>query len=345
MKRLTLEDIGRLAGVSRATASRVVNGYPHIRPDVRERVEKVIADTGYRPNAAARSLASFRTNMIGLIVPIVAQRMFDDPYFPVLIQGVANAAGQHGQISSLFLINELNEAKKLADDVIHTGFVDGLILVLGDYNWDSLLRDDHIPFVTIGRTAKAERVHYVEADNEGGGHNATQHLISLGHRRIGIIAASYYPTGQGRLDGYRRALAENRIAFDEKLCVQSDFSFDSAIRAAEQLIPQKPSAIFVSSDLMAAACIQVLNAHGLSVPEDVAVVGFDDLSLAARTSPPLTTVRQHVEQLGRASVELLLKLIEEPEAAHESIVIPTELIVRESCGVRSKNTGKTLKAD
>ncbi|MBL8160614.1 MAG: substrate-binding domain-containing protein, partial [Anaerolineae bacterium] len=106
----------------------------------------------------------------------------------------------------------------------------------------------------------------------------------------------------------------------------------------------KPSAIFVSSDLMAVACIQVLNAHGLSVPEDVAVIGFDDLSLAATTSPPLTTVRQHVEQLGRAAVELLLKLIEQPEAAHESIVIPTELIIRESCGARkNKPIARTLE--
>lgn len=336
MKRLTLEDIGRLAGVSRATVSRVVNNYPHIRPDVRERVEKVITETGYRPNVVARSLASYRTHVIGLIVPIVAQRMFDDPYFPVLIQGIANAAGQHGQTSSLFLINDLNKSSEVADNVIRAGFVDGLILALGEYNWASLLQEGNAPIVTIGRTPKAKTVPYVETDNEGGGYAATKHLIDLGHRHIGIIAASFHPAGQGRFEGYRRALAEHGIAFDENLCVQGDFSFESGLRAAEQLLPYQPSAIFVSSDLMAAACIEILKTHGLRVPDDVAIVGFDDLPLAQNTTPPLTTVSQHVEALGRASVNLLLKIIEKPEDTHQGVVLPAELIIRESCGMHRK---------
>lgn len=334
MKRLTLEDIGKLAGVSRATVSRVVNGYPHIRPDVRQRVEKVIAETGFRPNVVARTLASNRSNIIGLIVPSIVHDMFSDPYFPILIEGVTTESSRQKQIVSLYLMDNLYKEKDLAENIIRTGFLDGIILVLGQYDLRHLSSAASIPFVTIGKPRDADFVPFVDADNFNGGYLATKHLLELGHRRIGIIAVSSHTSGEQRLQGYRHALAEYGVEFDTDLCAEGDFSIKSAYTAAERLIPYQPTAIFASSDRMALGAVERLRAFGVRVPEEVAVVGFDDLAPALTAVPPLTTIHQDVFALGTNAVRLLLDVINTPQAVNRSITLPTELVIRESCGAR-----------
>lgn len=336
MKRLTLEDIGKLAGVSRATVSRVVNGYPHIKPDVRERVEKVIAETGFRPNAVARSLASNRSNLIGLIVPSVVQEMFSDPYYPTLIQGVTQASGEHGQIVSLYLLNSLDEEKALAESIIRAGFLDGIILVLGKYDLRHLAGIANVPFVTIGQPRDVDFLPYVDTDNFTGGYLATKHLLDLGHRRVGIIAAYNHTAGELRFKGYLQALADYGIEVDPHLIAEGDFSLNSGYQSARRLLAQRPTAIFSASDRMAVAAIEVIKAANLRVPDDIAIVGFDNLSPALHADPPLTTIRQQVEDLGWAAVDLLMDVIAAPGEKHGSIMLPSELIIRESCGAKKK---------
>lgn len=337
MKKLTLEDIGKLAGVSRATVSRVINGYPHIRPDVRERVEKVIAQTGFRPNAIARSLVSNRTNIIGLVVPILVKEVFDDPYFPTLIQGVIRAGAQHDQIVSLYLQDSIHNEEYLAESIIRAGLLDGIILALGEYNLSQLIAGSSIPIVTVGRPEKPIGITYVDIDNQRGGYLATRHLLELGHRRIGMIAARFHVAGQGRYRGYLQAMSEYGLSINPDWIAESDFSVASAYVAARQVLAHHPTAIFVSSDRMALAAMEVLQAENLRVPEDVALVGFDDLLPALQADPPLTTVRQPIGDMGAISVELLLDMIDNPGSIPEPVIVPAELVIRESCGYKQND--------
>lgn len=332
MKKLTLEDIGKLAGVSRATVSRVVNGYPHIRPDVRERVEKVIAETGFRPNAIARSLVSNRTNIIGLVVPILVNEVFDDPFFPNLVQGVIQAGAEQQRIVSLYLQDGIHHEDDMADSVIEAGFVDGIILALGKYDLQQMLTKSRIPIVTIGRPDNPAGITYVDIDNQRGGYLATRHLLELGHQRIGLISARFHPSGEQRYQGYVQAMTEYGVPVVPELIAESDFSVASAYVAARRVLAQRPTAIFASSDRMALIAMELARAQNLRVPEDIALVGFDDLSPALQADPPLTTIRQPLADMGRIAVELLLGRIDDPGSAPASVIVPTELIVRESCG-------------
>jgi LacI family transcriptional regulator len=342
MKRLTLDDIGKMAGVSRATVSRVVNGYPHIRTDVRERVEQVIASTGFRLNAVARSLASNRSHMIGLIVPCVVEELFNDPYFPVLINGVTQEGGKRRQIVSLYLISAQDTEEDMADSIIRAGFLDGVVLALGQYRLGKLASLGLMPLVAIGQPRDVDTVPYVDVDNQLGGYLATQHLLNLGHRRIGIIAVSAHASGERRLLGYQRALADYGVALDERLIVQADFSERSGSQAMEQLLEQNPSpltptAVFASSDRMALGALNLLKARGWHVPEQIALVGFDDLLPSLIAQPMLTTVRQPVEALGIEAVRLLCNLINDPTHQHPNTRLTVELVIRDSCGAKRLN--------
>lgn len=335
MKKLTLEDIGKLAGVSRATVSRVMNGYQFIRPEVRERVERVIAETGYQPNLVARSLASDRSNIIGLIIPSSAQSVLLDPYFPILLKGVSHAANLGNLTFSLFLFHTLEEEQRTLRSILNTGLLDGLIIT-ADRKEDFIITqclEKEMPIVLIGRPEKnAERVNYVDADNEQGGFLATEHLIKLGYRRIATVATSQNTAGDDRLAGYIRALQEHHIEVDSDLIVYGDYSMDSSYQAMQQLLKQPLEAVFVSSDTMALGALRAIREAGLRVPEDIALVGFDDLVPALQADPPLTTIHQSIENAGRRGVEILIDVVNDPTMPPKHVVFPVELIIRESCG-------------
>ena len=198
----------------------------------------------------------------------------------------------------------------------------------------NLLRD-HVPFISIGRYPD-ERVHYVDVDNIGGAQMAVEHLIRLGHRRIATITGPLdMVAGQDRLTGYRQALETRGIPVEEELIVEGDFTESGGMAAMQRLLPASPSAVFVASDMMAIGALKALRQADLRVPQDVALVSFDDIPLASAIEPPLTTVRQPIERMGSMAVEVLLSVLQTPsqeEAPTQRIVLPTELVIRASCG-------------
>jgi Transcriptional regulators len=341
----TLEEVAKLAGVSRSTVSRVVNQHPNVRPEVRERVWEVIRKTGYQPHAAARSLATRRTRVIGLIIPQAVTTLFTDPYFPILIRGVADACNAHNYhlMLSLFSRRRVQESRARQDllyqQVLRGRYLDGVVVSsapLDDPIFPRLL-EDGVPFIIVGRYPH-ERANYVDVDNVARARMAVEHLLRLGHERVATITGPLNMcSGQDRLEGYRQALAARGIPVDEDLIAEGDFTEQGGQAAMRRLLPHRPTAVFAASDMMAVGAIKVLREAGLRVPEDVAVVGFDDIPLASMVEPPLTTVRQPIEQLGSMAVELLVSLMENPgeETVHR-VVLPTELVIRASCGVRSR---------
>jgi LacI family transcriptional regulator len=336
MKRLTLEEIAELTGVSRATVSRVVNGHPNVSAKVRERVQQVINQTGYEPNHAARSLASNRSNMIGLFIPLVGQsELFADPYYGKLISGISHKCNELNYILSLFVFDTRDNVPTKFARIVNTGFLDGFVITASTLNnpYTEMLNSRNIPFVMVGRPADAKHVSYIDTDNVGGAHTAVSHLIRTGHQRIGMIVPELATAvGQDRLRGYKTALQLRQLLIDESLIVEGDFTFSGGFNAMQQLLPHQPDAVFGGSDLMALGALQAIQDAGLRIPDDIAVIGFDDFPAAKTSSPPLTTVRQPVEQSGSFAVEMLIDNINsQNEQAHHTI-LPVELMIRGSCG-------------
>ena len=337
MKRLTLNEIGKLAGVSAATVSRVINNYPHVTQERRERVQEVIAQTGFQPNLIARSLASQRTNIIGLVIPNVAHAVFTDPYFPNLIQGITQASNRRNLTLALFLFHSMQEETRTIQSILNATLLDGLIITADrkEYSLVPQIVKQGLPFILVGRPeSKSEpsaEITYVNTDNIAGGYLATEHLITLGRRRIAIIASDLNTAGDDRYTGYRNALRDHNISFDAALVAQGDFSLESGYAAMQKLLPEQPDAVFASSDNMGLGAQRAIRDAGLRIPQDIAIVGYDDLPPAMQAEPQLTTIRQPVEQMGITAVELLSQFVSS-SIAPASVIFPVELIIRASCG-------------
>ncbi|MGJ3239151.1 MAG: LacI family DNA-binding transcriptional regulator [Anaerolineae bacterium] len=334
MKRFTLEEIGKIAGVSRATVSRVINNHPNISEPVRQRVQEVIEETGYQPNIAARTLVSNQSRIIGLVIPAILSNVFTNPYYPRLMQGIAKACNDANYTLTFFMFQDQDEQEKGSQRIVNNALLDGLI-VNADYNENSLverLLRANMPFVQIGRPIDGIVIHHVDADNFLGGKMATQHLIDLGRRRIAQVATAKNAAGEERDRGYKAALAAHNIPLNEDWIVYADFSESQAYRVTQELLQHQPDGIFVQSDWMAIGVIRAIEEAGLRIPEDIAIVGFDDLPIAVRDHPHLTTIRQPIEQIGEQAVQSLLKIIEKPDLPQQQSTVPVELIVRESCG-------------
>lgn len=340
---LTLEDIGRMAGVSRATVSRVINGNTSVASDIRDRVTEVIRRTGYTPNVAARSLVSGRTGVIGLVIPSRVHSLFEDPYFGRLIQGISAASNQSGNTLSLFLFQNEEEEAALYPRVVTSGFLDGLILTATRMADPLLTRtaSGDIPIVMVGRP-DIEGISYVDVDNYAGGRRAATHLCDLGYTRIGLVGAPVSTTaGVDRLNGFIEGLALCGRVLHPSLRVDGDFSESSGYNAMRQLLAEKPEAVFVASDTMAMGALRALREAGVQVPQDLAIVGFDGLPASETSVPALTTIRQPVAETGSRAVHLLNDIVTGQATAPVVEILPVELVVRESCGAtrRSADVG------
>jgi LacI family transcriptional regulator len=329
---VTLDQVARASGVSRATASRALNGRDRVNPEVRHRVHLVANALGYRPNPAARSLASGRSGAIGLVLPTV--HLGEDPYEANLVTSIAEAATRHGQALMLWL-GPVEPSPSMRNQ-FRTGLVDGLVVsgVGFGARWVEDLIDGPHPSVLIGRHPTRTDVVTVEIDNVAGARAAVHHLLVGGRRRIAIVLGPPDRTdGQDRMAGYRLALAEYGLEVEPDLVVEGDFTMASGVDAMQRLLPTRPDAVFATNDLMAVGVLRVIQDAGLDVPGDVAVVGFDDFAVAATTEPPLTTVRHDIRRVGEAAVEALLGLLEgdagDEDAAHRQVV-PAPLVVRQS---------------
>lgn len=335
MADLTLEDIAKQAGVSRSTVSRVVNNHPNVRSSVRKRVREVIQNTGYQPNAAARTLASQRSWMLGLVLPRNVSSVFTDPYFPRLIQGIAQACNQYNYTLGLFLVGTKEDEDTIFPRVSRKGLLDGILVQsgqIGDHLIDRLV-NTKIPLVVIGRPFHTTDVSYIDVDNVNSAYSAVCHLIRLGYKHIGTIAGPGNSTvSLDRKEGYQKALIEWGHDLDESLIAEGDFTEAGGYSAMQKLLPARPDAIFAASDIMAIGAMRAVREAGPSIPDDIAFVGFDDLPLASFPNPQLTTIRQPVLQFGFKAVEILINLIENGIRPTQQIIMNTELIVRDSCG-------------
>jgi LacI family transcriptional regulator len=334
VQNLTLEDIARKAGVSRSTVSRVVNGQPYVRKEVRDRVLDVIEDTGFHPNVAARTLASQRSWMIGLVLPRSVSSFFTDPYFPRLVQGIAKASNQLNNTLALFLVETPEDEEKMFLRVSRKGFLDGVLVqsgVLGEQLIERLVNSS-VPLVVLGRPFDGTDPSYIDVDNVQASYQAVHHLIRQGYRRIGTITGSLNSTvSLDRKEGYLKALEENGLPVEESLIVEGDFTDSGGYRVMQQLLAARPEAVFAASDMMAVGAMRAVIDAGLSIPDDIAFVGFDDLPLAATHEPALTTVHQPIYEFGEKAVEILIDIIENGSLPPRIEIMETELVIRESC--------------
>ena len=335
----TLDEVSRIAGVSRSTVSRVINNHPNVSKATRTRVQQAIKKCGYRPNGVARSLATNRTHILGMIIPEAVTRLFIDAYFPLMLRGATEACNRRGYQLILSLFTSSVDPRVMYDRVLRSGYLDGAVVAnasLDDQLIPTLL-EESIPFISIGRHPD-DRVPYVDVDNIGGARMATEHLIRLGHKRIAMITGPLDMTpSQDRLQGFRDVMAAHHLSVDDWAVVEGDFTEVGARAAMRRLLPDKPTAVFVASDSMAIGAIKAIRDKGLRIPEDICIIGFDDIPSAMTIEPELTTVRQPIERLGQLVVDVLIDRLErglKGATAVERIVLPTELVVRRSCGAQ-----------
>jgi LacI family transcriptional regulator len=329
----TLEQIANLARVSRSTASRVINSSPYVSLRARKQVLKVIHRTDYQPHQAVRTLVARRTNTIGLIIPQPVPRLFTDPFFPQLAQGISEVCHRRGYYLMLTLMATHADRDSLYRRMLHSGQLDGILVASAvlDDPIIPCLQASHHPCVLVGRNPTYPDIPWVDVDNVTGARRMTEYLISLGHRRIATITGSLNTVpGQDRLEGYRQALAQAEIAIDDTLITEGDFTEESGFYTMKRLMRLEPTAVFAASDLMAIGAIKALKQAGRSVPDDVSVAGYDDIPAAVRMEPQLTTVQQVVFDLGRMAAEKLIMLLDDPDASAYPLLPTTHLVVRGS---------------
>jgi DNA-binding LacI/PurR family transcriptional regulator len=331
---VTLEEVARIAGVSRATVSRVVNGNPRVTADVRRNVEKAVDRLGYVPNPAARSLVTRRTQSVGLVIAEPAGRLFEDPFFPRLLRGVGAALSSR-ELQLVLLMPQAPHEESRVERYLTAGHVDGALLVSlhGNDPLPAAVAKRGIPVVVGGRPPRGAAVSYVDVDNVQGARSAVEHLIETGRKVIGTISGPPdMSAGLDRLAGYRQALDAAGIARDGSLETTADFSQQGGADAMRRILEVRPDvdAVFAASDLMAAGAIGVLRASERRVPEDVAVVGFDDSPVAETTDPPLTSVRQPIEEMGAEMVRVLLEHAAHPGSVPRTVILATQLVRRRS---------------
>ncbi|MFB7209602.1 LacI family DNA-binding transcriptional regulator [Streptomyces sp. NPDC056255] len=332
--RPTLEEVAARAGVGRGTASRVINGSPRVSAQTREAVQAAVAELGYVPNRAARALAANRTDAIALVVPESETRFFAEPYFSDIVRGVGAALADTDMQLLLTLVGSDRERRRLAQ-YLTAHRVDGVLMVSvhADDPLPDLLEQLGMPAVMGGRRSASETFAAVDSDNFGGARAAVAHLVTRGRRSIATITGPRDVHGaQRRLDGYRAGVREAGLEPDERLIAPADFSEEGGARAMRELLARRPDvdAVFAASDVMAAGARQVLREAGRRIPDDVALIGFDDSAVARHMDPALTSVRQPIEEMGRTMARVLLKEIASETQERPQIVLPTELVVRDS---------------
>ena len=331
---MNLEQIARLSGVSRSTVSRVINDDPNVSAATRAKVMQVVKRVNYEPNAAARGLAAGRTQVIGLVIPMGVSALFADPYFPLFTQGVSSAANARDYSVMLWLAEPEYERRQIRK-IMYSGLIDGVIvasMLTNDSLVQALIEGD-LPFILVGRHPTDSHVNYVDVDNQSGAQTAVEHLLRLGRQRVATISGPQNMiAGVDRLTGYRRALQAAGRELDPTLIAIGDNTEAGGYLGMQSLLPQAPDAVFAASDAMAAGALRALRDAGRRVPDDVAVIGFDDIPFAEHSDPPLTTIRQPISRMGFVAMETLADLIEHPEPQPRHVILPTELVVRSSCG-------------
>ena len=329
-RRPTIRDVAAVAGVSRGTVSRVINGGHWVSPDARAAVEDAIRSTGFTTNHAARSLATGRADSLAFLLTEPQHLLFADPTFALLLRGAAEALTRRN-MTLVLLVAGTDAERANVEHFVRAGHVDGVLLISSDESDPMIDRlvAAGVPTVSCGIPLGHQgQVATVTVDEVGSAIEMTRYLQSQGHRRIAMIAGPHdTPGGKYRLEGFREAMGAD---FDDALVEEGDYSLESGAAAMTRLLESGApiDAVFAASDMMASGAIGALRRAGLRVPEDVAVAGFDDSGLAATHEPPLTTMHQPWEQISESMVRVLLDVI--GGAPHGEIVLPTTFVQRTS---------------
>lgn len=332
--RPTLEEVAARAGVGRGTASRVINGGEKVSARARQAVEEAIAELGYVPNANARALVTRRTDAVALVIAESEERVFGEPFFAGIIRGIGSALAE-AEKQLVLLLAQASQRRGALDEYLTRQHVDG-VLLLSLHDDDELpdrIRSHGLPVVVGGRANESVPSGFVDVDNVQGAELAVAHLVDRGRSRIATIAGpADMVAGASRFRGYVAALGAAGRALDERLVARGDFGQESGAAAMRTLLENDPEvdAVFCANDLMALGALQTLREAGRTVPQDVAVVGFEDAPVALSAHPPLTTVHQSPEQMGREMVALLLETMTDPEQDRPGRMLPTYLVVRDS---------------
>jgi DNA-binding LacI/PurR family transcriptional regulator len=329
MRQVSIKDIAKAARVSHPTVSRALRGSPLVNADTADRIRKIADQLGYRPNAVARGLVTRKTGTIGVVVTTIA-----DPFIAEVVSGIEEAANEHGY--SVFLANsnaqparELNVVRSFQERR-----VDGILVAASRVGalYSPYLSKLKVPIVLINNQHPGPFVHAVLIDNVSASLQAVRHLIEIGHRRIAYMGDQFgFQSDTERFNGYRQALAMADLPFLPELVVHGDGRPEGGGASMGKLLafPQPPTAVFCYNDMSAVGALSAVRAHGLHVPHDISIVGFDDLFIASYTDPPLTTIRQPKAAMGRAAMDILLKLLGGIQQ-ESSVRMDGELIVRSS---------------
>lgn len=332
---LTMKDIAERAGVSVATVSRVLNNTKPVSSELKKKVLDIVKETGYKPNALARSLIKQRTGTIGVIIPDMDNETFAD-----LIKGIELITDRNDHV--ILVTNTMGEVKKELEmfNLFEEKRLDGIIfsgVSLTEKHID-FFEKYKIPTVLVGQTFNKLDFPSVTIDNFQASFDITEYLIELGHQNIGMIRGPLYDiqAGKERLLGYKTALRENDFPVNNDFIIEGDFTITSGYKAMEEIWSNelKPTAIFSASDKMAIGALNYCLDHGLKVPEDVSIAGFDDMELATAVRPALTTIHQDQVEKGIKTADILLDLIEKEEKESYNIQLPYSLIERDSTCAR-----------
>jgi LacI family transcriptional regulator len=328
----TVKDVAERAGVSAASVSRALSGARGVREPVRSRILVAAQELSYRPNRAARDLRVRSSRAVGLLIPDI-----ENPFFTSLVCGIEEVLGKTDYSLLLASYNDDPAQEERRLELFRAEAVRGLIFAAS--RTPSRLYTDlekaGIALVAVSRDAASLRVDQVSVANQDGSHAATSHLIQLGHSRIAIInGPAVFTTVRDRQAGYEQAFREAGIVIDERLVVYTDFRQSGGYSGMQQLLElaDPPTAVFAGSNLLTLGALQAIHEHHLTIPDEIAIVGFDEMPWAMSLRPPLTTVAQPTLDLGRTAAELLMARVREPGLPRRQVVLETKLIVRSSCG-------------
>ncbi len=331
---VTIRDVAAHAGVSHQTVSRVINNSERVRPETRSRVEAAIAELGYRPNAIARFMARGRTGTLACLAPNLT-----DYTFASIIEGAQHEARKAGFFLLSASAPDPDTFSALIDQLVASRRTEGIMVINPYADSRHLLLSKDIPTVFAGARPRSEAfVNSVALDDVGAARMATRHLLKLGHRRIGMVTGPMVEDcSQDRNVGFIDALRQSGLEADPQLIVEGDWSASSGYDALNQFLQsmQRPTAVFVQNDRMAVGVLRAARDRGLRIPEELSVIGVDDIPLASYFAPPLTTVRQDFALIGEEAARLLIRAVTEPDAPHQQMQIPAELIVRRSTGPKA----------
>ncbi len=326
---ISIKDIAKAAGVSHSTVSRALSDSPLVKEETKRRVQQLALEMGYSPNAAARSLVTKRSGTLGLVVTTIA-----DPFIAEVVRGIEEMALEQGYNVILAQSNSEVSREIAAVHALRAQRVDAVIVSasrVGDL-YLPLLEKIQVPIVLVNNEQSSSRVRVVASDDVGGGRQATDYLLSLGHRRIGYITGSAdRKSSAHRLRGYREALQAAGITPDPDLVAEGTGQPHGGEKGLQLLLslPEPPTAVFCYNDMTAIGALRYARRRGLRVPQDLSLIGFDDISFSAYTEPPLTSVAQHKNEMGRLVTRMALGLVAGEEV--QDIILPTYLVIRESC--------------